>query len=83
MKTIMSTTLAGLMLIGSAIASAAGEGQGVVASIDPVTRTIVLEDGSAWQAADTVDIEALAPGDAIAVVYEDGTTILTEVTKVE
>ena len=83
MKTITSTTLAGLMLIGSAIAAVAGEGQGVVASVDPVTRTIVLEDGSAWQAADTVDIEGLAAGDTIAVVYEDGTTILTEVTKVE
>lgn len=79
----LTAALAGGALLASAIFAVAGEGQGVIASIDPETRMIVLEDGSSWLAADEVDLAGLAPGDTISVVYTDGTTTLTEVTKVE
>ncbi|WP_375565742.1 DUF1344 domain-containing protein [Oceaniradius stylonematis] len=79
----LTAALAGGALLASTIFAIAGEGQGVIASIDPETRMIVLEDGSSWLAADEVVLAGLAPGDTISVVYTDGTTTLTEVTKVE
>ena len=83
MKKLISTFLVGATLVGSSIFAFAGEGEGVIASVDAATRTIVLEDGSTWVAAENIDISMLAAGDAIKVVYEDGTTMLTEVMKVE
>jgi len=83
MKKFVSAALAGAMLTGSVFAALAGEGEGVVASVDPATRTITLEDGSTWTAAEGVDVEALAAGDAIKVTYEDGTTTVTAVEKAE
>ncbi|QKV17155.1 DUF1344 domain-containing protein [Oricola thermophila] len=83
MKKIVSAALAGAMLAGSAFAAFAGEGEGVVASVDPATRTIMLEDGSAWTVAEGIDLDALAAGDAIKVTYDDGTTTLTSVEKAD
>ncbi|MEL6437065.1 MAG: DUF1344 domain-containing protein [Pseudomonadota bacterium] len=83
MKKLLATLLVGASLTGISFHAFAGEGQGVIATVDPETRTIVLEDGSQWVAADGIDMEGLAAGDTIAVVFEDGTTTLTEVTKVE
>ena len=83
MKNALSTTLAAAMLLGSAMFAWAGEGQGVIASIDPETRTIMLEDGSTWVADAAVSLDGLTAGDTINVVFTDGTTTLTEVTKVE
>jgi Protein of unknown function (DUF1344) len=81
MKKLVSAALAGAIFAGSAFAALAGEGEGVVASVDTATRTIVLEDGSSWVAGDEVDLEAVAAGDAIKVIYEDGTTTVTSVEK--
>ena len=83
MKKLVSAALAGVMLTGTVFAAFAGEGEGVVANVDPVTRMITLEDGSAWTAAEGVDLESLAPGDAIKVTYEDGTTTVTAVEKAQ
>jgi len=83
MKKLVSAALAGVMLTGSVFAALAGEGEGVVASVDPTTRTITLEDGSTWTAAEDIDIEALAAGDAVKVTYDDGTTTVTAVEKAE
>ena len=82
MKQFVSAALAGAMLAGSLFAAVAGEGEGVVAGIDMATRTVMLEDGSNWIAGDAVDLEAIAVGDTIHVTYEDGTTTLTAVEKV-
>lgn len=79
----LTAMLAAGALLGSSLFAIAGEGQGIIAQIDMDTRTIVLEDGSAWLAAEEVELASLAPGDTIQVVYTDGTTTLTEVTKVE
>ena len=83
MRKSLTSALAGLMLMAAPLAASAGEGEGVISDINLETRMIVLEDGSNWVAAETVDLRALAPGDRISVIYEDGTTILTQVTKVE
>lgn len=79
----LTAMIAATALLGSAMMAGAGEGQGVIAELDPGTRMIILEDGSSWMAADEVDLSSLAPGDTINVVYTDGTTTLTEITKVE
>jgi membrane protein implicated in regulation of membrane protease activity len=81
MKKLVSAALAGAILAGSSFAALAGEGEGVVASVDEATRTIMLEDGSTWTAGDDVDLTALAAGDAIKVTYEDGTTMVIAVEK--
>ncbi|WP_349362555.1 MAG: DUF1344 domain-containing protein [Roseitalea porphyridii] len=83
MKRTLTAAMAAAALMGTALYAHAGEGEGVVASIDPETRMVVLEDGSTWTAAEEVDLSGVAPGDTISVVYTDGTTTLTEVTKVE
>ncbi|MEM1378226.1 MAG: DUF1344 domain-containing protein [Pseudomonadota bacterium] len=83
MKKLLTSILVGATLAGSSIFAFAGEGEGVISAVDPATRTIILEDGSQWVAAEDVDIAELAAGDTIMVTFEDGTTTLTSVTKVQ
>ncbi len=83
MKNLISAFLVGATLVGSSLFAFAGEGEGVIAALDAATRMVTLEDGSTWVAGEAVDITGLAVGDSIKVIYEDGTTTLTEVTKVE
>ena len=78
-----TAALAVAALFGSTLFAIAGEAKGVITMIDADTRMIVLEDGSTWIAGVEVDLEGLATGDTIRVVYTDGTTTLTEVTGVE
>ncbi len=59
----------------------AGEVAGQVQSVDPVTRTISLADGTSYTAAEGVAIEELAEGDSVTITFEDGTTVATAVTK--
>ncbi len=59
----------------------AGTMEGKVQSVDPATRTIVLEDGSSYVAADDVAIDELAAGDSVMVTYDDGTNNATAVEK--
>lgn len=81
MKKLVTAAFAGLMLAGSALSALAGEAEGVVASIDEATRTIALEDGSVYVAADDVDLTAIAAGDKVKVTFDDGTTNATAVAK--
>ena len=81
MKTLISAVLAGAMLFAGANLSLAAESQGVVSAIDPTTRTIMLEDGTTWTAAEDVDLTTIAAGDTITVTYEDGSTVVTAVEK--
>lgn len=81
---IFTKTLVSMAVVTSmAGAVYAGEGQGVIASIALDSRMIMLEDGSIWFASEVIDLEGLAAGDTIAVVYDDGTTNLTAVEKVQ
>lgn len=81
MKKLFSAALVGAMLAGSAFSVFAGEAEGIVATVDEATRTVVLEDGSSWLAADDIDLTGIAAGDTIKVTYDDGTTTLTSVEK--
>ncbi|MEL6920574.1 MAG: DUF1344 domain-containing protein [Pseudomonadota bacterium] len=83
MKKLLTSVLVGATLVCSSIFAFAGEGEGVISAVDPATRTIILEDGSQWVAAEDLDMAELAVGDAISVTFEDGTTTLTSITKVE
>lgn len=77
MKTILSSAAVTLALIGAAFA---GEAQGVVASVDPDARTLVLESGETFLLGDDVAMEMLEPGTQVVVTFEDGTTNATAVT---
>ncbi|MEL6203559.1 MAG: copper-binding protein [Pseudomonadota bacterium] len=83
MRLILSSMLAGATLIGSTILAFAGEGQGVIETIDLDNRTITLTDGSEWQVEESVSLDGLVAGDSILVVFEDGTSNLISVTKSE
>jgi hypothetical protein len=83
MKNFVSAVLAGAMLFASVHVSMAVESEGVVASIDTETRTVLLEDGTRWLTADDVDLTALEPGDMVQVTVADGTTVITSIEKVE
>lgn len=84
MNRSIAAFLAGATLIaGSASFAFAGEGTGVIASIDVMTRSVILEDGTTWFATEGLDLETFMPGDTVNVVYEDGTTTLTDIQKAE
>lgn len=76
MKKIIATTLA---FIGAAYAATV---EGVVQSVDPVTRTITLQDGTSVTASEAVSAEvlaSLAAGTKVQVTVEDGTTNATAI----
>ena len=76
MKTIATSAAALLALTAAAFAA---EVEGVVANVDPSTRTLVLESGEAFVLAEDVVIDGLAPGAVVVVTFEDGTTNATAV----
>lgn len=78
-KKILVAAVASLAFMGAAYA---GTVEGVVKSVDPVTKTISLEDGTAVTAGADVTAEALgalAAGTKVKVTVEDGTTNATAV----
>ncbi|MBA3447780.1 MAG: DUF1344 domain-containing protein [Pseudaminobacter sp.] len=76
MKKILATTIASLAFIGAAYAATV---EGVVQTVDPITRTITMEDGTAVVAAEGVAIEAIVPGAKVKVTLEDGTSNATAI----
>jgi hypothetical protein len=76
MKKVLATLAASAAMIGFAFA---GEAEGVVATVDPETRTIMLEDGTSYVVVDGVDIDALAPGAEVRVTFDDETQEATDV----
>lgn len=81
MKNAVSAVLTGAMLFASVNLALAAESEGVVTGVDPTTRSIMLEDGTIWTAAEGVDLTEITAGDMIKVTYEDGTTVVTAVEK--
>ena len=74
------------MLIASAamVATAyAGQIQGVVKAFDEATKTVTLEDGSAYVLADGVIVKDLAAGKKVQVTFDDTTKAATAVTIVQ
>jgi hypothetical protein len=76
MKKILATTIASLAFIGAAYAATV---EGVVQTVDPATRTVTLQDGTAVVAVEHVAIDALAPGAKVKVTLEDGTSNATAI----
>ena len=76
MKKAIATLFASAAFIGFAYA---GETEGVVAAVDPDSRTIMLEDGATFLIPEEIDIAALAPGASVRIAYEDGTMTATTV----
>ena len=77
--TTIRTALLAAPLALFALPAIAGQVQGTVAQVDPDARTMILETGEAFTLAETVDVEALAPGAPVVVTFTDGTTEATEI----
>ena len=70
------------MLVASAamVATAyAGEIEGVVKAFDAITKTVTLEDGSAYVLADGVAAEGIAAGAKVKVTFDDASKAATAV----
>lgn len=76
MNKLLTTLIASAAFIGAAYAA---EVEGAVASVDPATRTITLEDGTSYVAAEGVVLDAITTGSTVKVTFEDGTTNATAV----
>ena len=57
--------------------------QGVVKAFDETTKTVTLEDGSAYVLADGVTVEGLAAGKRVQVTFDDASKAATAVTIVQ
>jgi hypothetical protein len=78
MKKVLVTVAALAAFTATAFA---GQVEGKVQAVDAAARTITLEDGSSYVAAEGVAIDALAAGDTVAITFDDGTTNATAVEK--
>lgn len=74
MKKFIATLAASAAMIGFAYA---GEAEGIVATVDEETSTIVLESGETFVAQEGVD--GLAPGTQVRITYDDTTMEATDV----
>ena len=74
----VATAVAFLTLSGGAFAE---EASGMIKSLDPETRTVVLDDGSTYTVAEGVTIENLTPGSEVKVSYEemDGQKVIKDI----
>jgi Protein of unknown function (DUF1344) len=77
MKKFVTFLAASAAMVASAYA---GEVAGVVKSFDDATKTITLEDGSAYVLAPGVAAEGLAAGAKVSVTFDDASKAATAVT---
>jgi Protein of unknown function (DUF1344) len=76
----MNKILASLVASAAFISVAfAGEIEGVVKTFDAATKTITLEDGSAYVLAEGVAVDGLAAGAKVKVTFDDATKAATAV----
>jgi Protein of unknown function (DUF1344) len=76
----MNKILAALVASAAFISVAfAGEVEGVVKTFDAATKTITLEDGSAYVLAEGVAVDGLAAGAKVKVTFDDATKAATAV----
>ncbi len=76
----MNKILAALVASAAFISVAfAGEIEGVVKSFDAATKTVTLEDGSAYVLAEGVAVDGLAAGAKVKVTFDDATKAATAV----
>ena len=77
MNRILATLAATAALVSAAFA---GEIEGVVKTYDEATKTVTLEDGSAYVLAEGVVVEGVVAGAKVKVVFDDATKAATAVT---
>jgi Protein of unknown function (DUF1344) len=76
----MNKILAALVASAAFVSMAfAGEIEGVVKTFDAATKTITLEDGSAYVLAEGVAVDGLAAGAKVKVTFDDATKAATAV----
>jgi len=67
-KLFAPVAVAAFLFAGAAIAD---EASGTIEAVDPVSRTITLDDGSSFNVSEEVMIEALQPGTEVMVSFEE------------
>lgn len=74
--------LSTVAFLGSAGMASAEDVSGKIQAVDPTARTIQLEDGTIFTAAEGVALDALQPGTEVTVSFEekDGQKMATAVT---
>jgi Protein of unknown function (DUF1344) len=77
MKKFVATLVASAAMVATAYA---GETWGVVKDFDAATKTVTLEDGSAYVLADGVAAEGIAAGAKVKVAFDDTSKAATAVT---
>ena len=80
MKKFVALLIASAAIVATAYA---GQIQGVVKAFDEATKTVTLEDGSAYVLAAGVTVEGLAAGAKVHVTFDDASKAATEVTVVQ
>ena len=77
MKKFVALLVASVAMVATAYA---GETWGVVKAFDPATKTVTLEDGSAYVLAEGVAAEDIAAGVKVKVAFDDTSKAATAVT---
>jgi Cu/Ag efflux protein CusF len=61
---------AAIALMAAGAVAQAAETTGTIESVDPSSRTLMLDDGVTYQLAEAVDAEGLKTGDKVTVTYD-------------
>jgi Protein of unknown function (DUF1344) len=80
MKKFVALLIASAAMVATAYA---GQIEGVVKAFDEATKTVTLEDGSAYVLAADVTVEGLAAGAKVHLTFDDASKAATEVTVVQ
>lgn len=76
MNKILATLIASAAFVSAAYA---GEIEGVVKAYDEATKTVTLEDGSAYPLAEGVAVDGLVSGAKVKVTFDDASKAATAV----
>lgn len=76
----MRKILAAVAAVGFfAMAAYAAEVEGTVQGVDETSRMILLDDGTSYVAADSVDLAGVEPGSKVKITFDDATMQATAV----
>lgn len=78
MSRILATIAASAAFI---VAAYAGEIQGSVQSVDPASRTVILQDGSSYVAAEGVVLDDIEAGTQVRLTFDDSTMTAVQIEK--
>jgi hypothetical protein len=80
MNKIVAIAFASAAMISTAFA---GEIEGVVKPFDAAASTVELESGESFTVAEGVSLEGVEAGKTVMIMFDDGTTVATEIAIVE